>query len=109
MRRDTATVQRTVADASSNSMRTETVYEGISCHLSARSGLGANSKTSLKQTEAQAQARAGYTVFLSPDVKVLPGDLLTINHRHITVSGRAGIATYGNFGVRVPIDSVVIA
>lgn len=106
---DTAVIRRSRADAAANSMVTETVYDGVRCHLSSRKGLGARRTASLNQTAAQAQAAVGYTVFFAPGVAVNPGDFITVTHAGQTVSGRAGFADYGALGVSVALDSTVVA
>ena len=109
MQDDTAVILRSRVDAAANQIVTETVYDGVRCHLSSRRGLGARRAASLKQTAAQAQAAAGYTVFFSPGVTVKPGDLITVTHACRTVRGRAGLPDYGALGVSVALDGVEIA
>ncbi len=104
-----AAVARSRVDALTNSVVTETVYDGVRCHLSGRKGLGARRIASLKQTDAQAQADAGYTVFFSPEIVIRPGDLITVCRAGQTVRGRAGLPVYGSLGVAVAFDGVVIA
>ncbi|WMJ83456.1 hypothetical protein ACS3UN_10310 [Oscillospiraceae bacterium LTW-04] len=106
---DTAVIKRSCTDAATNSMVTETVYDGVRCHLSSRKGLGARRTASLSQTAAQAQTNAGYTVFFDSCITVQPGDFLTVTHGEQTVRGRAGLADYGTLGVTVALDGVVIA
>lgn len=109
MYHDTAVIQRSRADAATNSMVTETVYAEVCCHLSSRKGLGARRSASLSQTAAQAQAAVGYTVFFAPGVTIKPGDFITVAHAGQTVSGRAGFADYGALGVAVALDGAVVA
>lgn len=109
MQDDTAVILRTRVDAAANSTVTETVYDGVRCHLSSRRGLGARRTASLKQTAAQAQAAAGYTVFFGPGVTIKTGDLISVTHAGQTVRGRAGLPDYGTLGVAVALDGVEIA
>ncbi|HWP51801.1 MAG TPA: hypothetical protein VN626_08910 [Clostridia bacterium] len=109
MRQDTAIICRSRADAATNSMVTETVYDRVRCHLSSRKGLGARRTASLSQTAAHAQTAVGYTVFFGSDITVQPGDFITVTHGDQTVSGRAGYADYGALGVSVALDTVAIA
>lgn len=109
MQDDTAVIERSRVDAAANSIVTETVYDGVRCHLSSRRGLGARRTASLKQTAAQAQAAAGYTVFFSPGIVIRPGDLITVTHAGQTVCGRAGLPDYGALGITVALDGVEIA
>ncbi len=106
---DSARVERTRADAATNSMVTETVYDGVCCHLSSRKGLGARRTASLSQTDAHAQTNAGYTVFFGDGITIKPGDSITVTHGDQTVRGRAGLADYGMLGGAVALDGVVIA
>lgn len=106
---DSAVVERTRADAATNSMVTEIVYNGVRCHLSSWKGLGARRTASLSQTDAQAQANAGYTVFFGDGVTIKPGDSITVTHGAQIVRGRAGLADYGALGSAVALDGVVIA
>ena len=109
MRQDTAVICRSRADAATNSMVTETVYDGVRCHLSSRKGLGTRRTASLSQTAAHAQTAVGYTVFFDPDIAVQPGDFITVTHGGQTVSGRAGYADCGTLGVAVALDTMVTA
>lgn len=109
MYHDSALVERTRADAATSSMMTETVYDGVCCHLSSRKGLGARRTASLSQTDAQAQTNAGYIVFFGDGITIKPGDLITVTHGDQTVRGRAGLADYGTLGGTVALDGVVIA
>ena len=109
MRDGVAVVARSRVDAGTNSVVTETVYDGVRCHLSGRKGLGARRIASLQQTDAQAQADAGYTVFFGPEIVIRPGDLITVHRAGQTVRGRAGLPDYGALGVAVALDGVVIA
>lgn len=106
---DTACISRSRTDAAANSIVTETVYDGVRCHLSSRKGLGARRTASLSQTAAQAQANADYTVFFEPGITVKPGDLIAVTHGDQTVRGRAGLADYGALGITVALDGVVVA
>lgn len=109
MQDGTAVVLRSRVDAAANSVVTETVYEGLRCHLSSRRGLGVRQAASLKQTAAQAQAAAGYTVFFGPGIVIQPGDLITVCRAGQTVRGRAGLPDYGALGITVALDGVEIA
>ncbi|MFV0497956.1 MAG: hypothetical protein ACK5L0_07315 [Candidatus Fimivivens sp.] len=106
---DTATIARSRVDAATDSVVTQTVYEGVRCHLSIRRGLGERRTAAFRQTEAQAQTNAGYTVFFAVGITVQPGDFLTVTHGTQMVRGRAGLADYGALGVTVSLDGVVIA
>lgn len=109
LRQDTAVILRSHADAATNSIVTETVYDGVRCRLSTRRGLGAQRAVSLNQTAAQAQIAVGYTVFFDTGVTIWPGDCITVTHGEQIVSGRAGYADCGALGVAVALDTVAIA
>ena len=109
MYNDSALVERTRADPTTNGMVTEVVYDGVRCHLSSRKGLGARRTASLRQTEAQAQANAGYTVFFNEEITIKPGDSITVTHGAQTVRGRAGLPDVGMLGGAVALDGVVVA
>ena len=106
---DTATVMRTRADPQANRMVTETVYNGAKCHLSARRGLGAQRGAALKQTAAQAQVSAGYTVYFPAGTDIRPGDQIIVTGKGRTVCGRAGHTGGGGLSVAVALDSVTVA
>ncbi len=109
MHNDTAVIARSRVDAAANQIVTETVYDGVRCHLSSRRGLGVRRTASLRQTAAHAQASAGYILFFAPGVTVKPGDLITVTHAGQTVRGCAGLPDYGALGVSVALDGVEIA
>ena len=106
---NTATVTRIQADAQANRMVTETVYSAIQCHLSARRGLGAQRGAALKQTAAQAQVVAGYTVYFPAGTDIRPGDRIDITSKGRTVSGHAGHTGDGELSVAVALDAATVA
>lgn len=86
----------------------KTVFDGIGCHLSAKTGLGRAKGTSFEQTAAHAGAKRGYVVFFPAGCGIKAGDLITVEHCGAEFEGRAGEPFFGELAVRVLLDKDII-